>query len=188
MPGEAASVERPRLAVETAGVADVGERPTLADGAAWDWEDLYSRLGRTLVALGQRRFSLSREDAEEALQRAATAIVLAAPSVRSPEAYLTSVFLRECLGAWRRREETRRRESQFPEGFQRADDACERIEVVCRFRRAFSLLSPYCRAVMRSCLLEGKARVAAAGEETSSGRTAFRRYRKCLRTLANALG
>ena len=32
----------------------------------------------------------TREDAEEALQRAATAIVLAAPSVRSPEAYLTA--------------------------------------------------------------------------------------------------
>ena len=98
----------------------------------WDWEDLYSRLGRGLIALGRRRFGLTLEDAEEALQSAATAIILAAPSVRCPEAYLTSVFLRECLGASRRRQERRWRESPLPEGFERADESCERIEVVCR--------------------------------------------------------
>ena len=135
----------------------------------------------------RRRFDLSREDAEEALQRAATAIVFAAPSVRSPEAYLTSVFLRECLGAWRRRQDVQKREISMPDGFQRADDACERIEVVCRFRSAFARLSPYCRSVMRSCLLEGKSRVAGSDAPVSEG-AIYKRYRKCLRTLADALG
>lgn len=153
----------------------------------WDWEDLYSRLGRGLIALGRRRFGLTLEDAEEALQSAATAIILAAPSVRCPEAYLTSVFLRECLGASRRRQERRWRESPLPEGFERADESCERIEVVCRFRRAFALLSPYCRAVMRSSLLEGKPRAAATGGPVT-GAALYKRYRKCLRTLAHALG
>ncbi|MFN7986965.1 MAG: sigma-70 family RNA polymerase sigma factor [Thermoanaerobaculia bacterium] len=187
MSGEAASIERPRPGAETADVAYPAPSSAPTDGAPWDWEDLYSRLGRGLLALAERRFGLPREDAEEALQRAATAIVLAAPSVRNPEAYLTSVFLRECLGTWRRQVEIRRHESPFPEGYQKADDGAERIEVVCRFRKAFSLLSPYCRAVMRSCLLDGKPRVAAASSEATD-RTAFRRYRKCLRTLANALG
>lgn len=158
-----------------------------ADARDWDWEELYRRLGSGLIAMGRRRFDLSREDAEEALQRAATAIVFAAPSVRSPEAYLTSVFLRECLGAWRRRQEVQRRELPMPDGFQKADDACERIEVVCRFRSAFALLSPYCRSVMRSCLLEGKSRVAGSDAPVSEG-AIYKRYRKCLRTLADALG
>ena len=158
-----------------------------ADARDWDWEELYRRLGSGLIAMGRRRFDLSREDAEEALQRAATAIVFSAPSVRSPEAYLTSVFLRECLGAWRRRQEVQRRELPMPDGFQKADDACERIEVVCRFRSAFALLSPYCRSVMRSCLLEGKTRVAGSDAPVSEG-AIYKRYRKCLRTLANALG
>lgn len=159
----------------------------IADAREWDWEELYRHLGQSLIALGRRRFDLSREDAEEALQRAATAIVFAAPSVRSPEAYLTSVFLRECLGAWRRRQDIQRRELPMPDGFQRADDACERIEVVCRFRSAFSRLSPYCRSVMRSCLLEGKTRVAGSDAPVSEG-AIYKRYRKCLRTLADALG
>jgi hypothetical protein len=75
----------------------------------------------------------------------------------------------------------------MPDGFEKADDSCERIEVVCRFRKAFSLLSPYCRAVMRSCLLEGKSRVAGSDAPVSEG-AIYKRYRKCLRTLADALG
>lgn len=186
MRGEAAPLEP--LLHETERVDARGRSlPAAADGAPWDWEDLYSRLGRGLLALAERRFGLPREDAEEALQRAATSIVLAAPSVRSPEAYLTTVFLRECLGTWRRRVEIRRHEGPLPEGFQKADDGAERIEVVCRFRRAFSLLSPYCRAVMRSCLLDGKARVAADDAPVSEA-AVYKRYRKCLRTLADALG
>jgi DNA-directed RNA polymerase specialized sigma24 family protein len=181
--GEAASVERPRPPAETADVAF----PARDGTAPWDWDDLYARLGRGLIALGQRRFGLSREDSEEALQRAATSILLAAPSVRSPEAYLTTVFLRECLGTFRKAKARGRRELPMPEGLEKADDACERIEVVCRFRRAFALLTPYCRSVMRACLLEGKTR-AEAGEGAVSESAVHKRYRKCLRTLANALG
>ncbi len=159
----------------------------LTDAREWDWEELYRHFGQSLIALGRRRFDLSREDAEEALQQAATAIVFAAPSVRSPKAYLTSVFLRECLGARRRRQEVQRRELPMPDGFQKADDACERIEVVFRFRSAFARLSPYCRSVMRSCLLEGKSRVAGSDAPVSEA-AIYKRYRKCLRTLADALG
>lgn len=187
MPGEPAPVESPR--VEAApGLTDlaVGPAPGI-DAREWDWEDLYRRLGAGLIALGKRRFALSREDAEEALQKAATAIVLAAPCVRSPEAYLTSVFLRECLATRRRQDAGRRRELPLPEGLDPADDSCERIEVVCRFRQAFSLLTPYCRAVMRACLLEGKPRQAATDAPISES-AVHKRYRKCLRTLAHALG
>ena len=73
-------------------------------------------------------------------------------------------------------------------GFDPADDSCERIEVVCRFRKAFSLLSPFCRSVMRSCLLDGNPRTEAAAALRSSEKTIHKRYRKCLRTLAHALG
>jgi DNA-directed RNA polymerase specialized sigma24 family protein len=158
------------------------------DAREWDWNDLYTRLGRGLLALGQRRYGLGRDEAEEALQRAATAIVFAAPSVRSPEAYLTSVFLRECLGLRRKRQEILRHESPFPEGFNPADDSCARIQATFRFRRAFALLSPFCRSVMQSCLVEGNPRVAAADAASASRKTIYKRYRKCLRTLAHALG
>ena len=183
MSGEAASVERSLPAAENAG----GVPTVPVPGVPWDWDDLYARLGRGLIALGQRRFGLLREEAEEALQRAATSILIAAPSVRSPEAYLTTVFLRECVGVFRRRKERSRRELPMPDGLERADDACKRIEVVCRFRRAFSLLTPYCRAVMRACLVEGKRR-AEADDAAVSQSAVHKRYRKCLRTLANALG
>jgi len=161
---------------------------TAVDARGWDWDDLYARLGRSLVSLGHRRYGLAREDAEEALQKAAIAIVLAAPSVRSPEAYLTAVFLRECGALWEQRQETHWREPGIFEGFDPADDSCERIQVVCHFRKAFSLLSPFCRSVMRSCLLEGKPRIVAAATLPGSEKTAYKRYRKCLRTLAHALG
>ena len=164
----------------------VGPVPGI-DAREWDWDDLYRRLGGGLIALGKRRFALSREDAEEALQRAATAIVLASPSVRSPEAYLTSVFLRECLGTSRRQQNSRRRELPMPEGLDPTDDSCERIEVACRFRQAFALLTPYCRAVMRACLLDGTPRAAATDAPICES-AIHKRYRKCLRTLAHALG
>ena len=183
MSGDPAPLERPRPAAET---AEDQARPRDV-ASPWDWDDLYARLGRGLLALGQRRFGLSREDAEEALQRAATAILVAAPSVRSPDAYLTTVFLRECLGAARKRKERGRRELPMPEDLDAADDSCERIEVVCRFRRAFALLTPYCRDVMQACLLGGKKRNE-MGEATVTESAIHKRYRKCLRTLANALG
>ncbi|MCL4807300.1 MAG: hypothetical protein KJ062_05820 [Thermoanaerobaculia bacterium] len=187
MSSEAVSFDRFPPAADEARLGPPPSAPGSAAAASgWDWEDLYRRLGASLISLGRRRFDLSREDAEEALQRAATSIVLAAPSVRSPEAYLTSVFLRECLGAWRQRQARQRRESPLPDGFERADDSCERIEVVCRFRKAFALLTPYCRSVMRSSLLEGKPR-AAASDGPVTGAAIYKRYRKCLRTLADAL-
>ena len=189
MTPEAASLERLRPAADEArfGPPPASPSPEAPDATpGWDWEDLYARLGASLISLGRRRFDLSREDAEEALQRAATSIVLAAPAVRSPEAYLTSVFLRECLGAWRQGQSRQRRESPMPDGFERADDSCERIEVVCRFRKAFALLTPYCRSVMRSSLLEGKPRVAASDGPVTEA-AIYKRYRKCLRTLADAL-
>lgn len=157
------------------------------DPREWDWSDLYSRLGRGLVSLGRRRYALALEDAEEALQRAATAIVFAAPSVRNPEAYLTAVFLRECSAVRKQRQETARREPQLADGVEPADDSHTRIEIVCHFRKAFSLLSPFCQSVMRSCLIEGKARTLAATEIQASEKTIYKRYRKCLRTLAHAL-
>ena len=191
MPGEAASIERARVGPEpvpAGALADPAAPAAPAGAREWDWDDLYARLGRGLVALGRRRYLLTREDAEEALQRAATSILLAAPSVRCPEAYLTSVFLRECLGIRKRQQERQRRELPVPDGFDAPDESCERIQVACRFRRAFSLLSPFCRAVMRSCLLDGKPRAAAAAAVSASGATIYKRYRKCLRTLAHALG
>lgn len=60
-----------------------GPEPAIG-GTAWDWDDLYSRIAGGLVSLGIRRYRLSREDAEEALQRAALSIVAAAPVVRNP--------------------------------------------------------------------------------------------------------
>ena len=116
------------------------------------------------------------------------AIVLAAPSVRSPEAYLTSVFLRECLGTLRRRNQLARTEVAPPVGFDAADDSCDRIQVVCRFRKAFALLSPVCRSMMRSCLLDGKTRGGSSPASSRAERTVYKHYRKCLRTLANGLG
>ena len=186
MPGDPASVEKaalepPRLASSLEGSAGLEPRE-------WDWVDLYTRLGPGLVRLGAHRFGLRREDAEEALQAAATAIVLAASSVRSPEAYLTSVFLRECLGHLRRRGQIERNEIPHPAHFDPADDSCDRIQVVCRFRKAFALLSPVCRKMMRSCLLDGKRRVDASPAVPLPERTVYSRYRKCLRTLANGLG
>ncbi len=186
MTGESAPLDNVAWAATRFATSQPEARPAGLEPRYWDWEDLYSRLGPGLVVLGARRFGLSRDDAEEALQMAATAIVLAAPSVRSPEAYLTSVFLRECLGILRRRSQLARTEVAPPVGFDAADDSCERIEVACRFRRAFSLLSPVCRSMMRSCLLDGKNR--AGSDSSSAARTVYKRYRKCLRTLAHALG
>ncbi len=187
MPGETASLGRDDFAPAPVPGSPEMLRAAGLEPREWDWDDLYSRLGPGLVLLGARRFGLAREDAEEALQMAATAIVLAAPSVRSPEAYLTSVFLRECLGILRRRSQLSRNEVPVPQGFEAADQSCERIQVVCGVRRAFSLLSPFCRSMMRSCLLEGKTRTVAAAGPVHE-RTIYKRYRKCLRTLANALG
>jgi len=189
VPREAASFGPPFDGGEAPGSGGPEPNPRApgGDGAPWDWDDLYSRMAGGLVALAIRRYRLSREDAEEALQRAALAIVAAAPVVRNPEAYLTATFLREAAEILARRCQRDSRETPVPDGFERADRDFERIEVVCRFRRAFSSLSPFCRRVMRSCLLDGLDRQDAAAAASASTATIYKRYRKCLRTLADAL-
>lgn len=188
MPGETASLGRRTPEPAPSAAPADASRPDGLEPRDWDWGDLYSRLGPGLVRLASQRFGLSRDDAEEALQMAATAIVLSAASVRSPEAYLTTVFLRECLGLLRRRGRIEQNEVTAPARFDPADDSCDRIQVVCRFRRAFALLSADCRSMMRSCLLDGKSRVGASTASSVPERTIYFRYRKCLRMLANALG
>lgn len=155
----------------------------------WEWEDVYENLGPNLVDLGMKRYGLSREDAEDALQKTAEAIAHADAlvPVRSREAYFTTSFLHAAL----RLAKHRRSRGELPliDGVEPPTDErhVERLETLIRVRRAVASLSPDCRALVVSWLETGNLQESAAFLQLSD-RQVYRQRDRCWKRLIDALG
>ena len=73
-------------------VASVGSsapaHAALGIASGWDWDELSGPYRTRLVAAGVARFGLRPEECEDALQGVFVKILLQAPRVRDPKAYL----------------------------------------------------------------------------------------------------
>ncbi len=166
--------------------------PTAAEETAvtgWEWEEVYENLGGTLIELGMRRYGMSREDAEDALQRVAETIAQtdALVPIRSREAYFTTCFLHAALRIVKRRRS--RGEHPILEGVELPHDEnhVERLEALIRVRRALAQLSPDCRALVLSWLETGNFQESAAELQVSQ-RAIYRQRDRCWKRLIDALG
>lgn len=158
---------------------------------SWPWEDLYRDLGPRLLRLGARRYGLSRQDAEDCLQRTVAEVGMAGPAARNREAYLVSAFLRQAARAassGRAAATTLRPIEDLGEDeVPRDETAAQRIDDAIAFRRAFSALTPACRDLIRSWAVDGLDVKSSAAANGLSKANAYRKLRRCIKRLASGL-
>lgn len=148
------------------------------------WEEVYEELAGGLVALGVRRYGLSHEDCEDALQHAAQDASLS-PGVRNRRGYLTTVFMRKC---WQiRKGRDRRPDVAMEEGFEPSHDPSAAIVASLNFRRAMGGLPGRCREVITAWALADRNAQETARELSLSPRTIYVRIERCVKRLLHAL-
>ncbi len=142
----------------------------------WDWDRLVVEFFPRLVAAGHRRFRLSREDCEDALQRVAQEIVARRPRARVPEAFLTTAFYRRCLKI----AQARRLIEMPPLETDRVDDPRARLAAQTDISMALARVGPRCRHVLSVYALEGRTLPETAEAIRLSPKSMWRRVQRCL--------
>lgn len=162
-----------------------------ADSSPSSWEDVYSDLAGALVSLAIKRYRLSAEDAEDALQRTAEGLMATHGTVpiRNRKGYFTTTFLH--FASRISRERVSRREVAIPEddfeGALVGDDPRARLQALISMRRAIAQLPVECRQLVQSTL-EGNNVLEAARLLDWPARTAYKRRDRCWKRLMYALG
>lgn len=145
----------------------------------WDWSALMESLWPSLVSSGQRRFGLSREDCEDAIQQVAQEIVQRRPRARTPEAYLRNAFYRHCCDVARARGRIVPLESV---GDLRHEPQAG-LDAGCDVTSALGRVSPRCRELITAYALEGRTLPETADRVGTSKVTIWKRIHKCLGKL-----
>ncbi len=146
---------------------------------AWEWDRLVREFFPRLVAAGHRRFSLSREDCEDALQIVAQEIVTRRPRALVPEAFLTTAFYRRCFKIVQAR-----KPSYGPPGEnQLVDDPRQRLLSEFRVSSALAHIHPRCRAILRLYAIEGCTLPETASRIRQSPKAMWKSVQRCLGRL-----
>lgn len=158
--------------------------PAVVETEEPGWEEVYEEMAGGLVALGVRRYHLSHEDCEDALQHAAQDAALS-PGVRNRRGYLTTVFMRRC---WKiRQAKIKHPEVRLEDGPEPSHDPSAAIITSLSFRRAMGGLPGRCREVITAWALADRNAQATARELSLSPRTIYVRIERCVKRLLNAL-
>lgn len=148
----------------------------------WAWEEVYAVLVPRLLALAGRRYGVRAQDAEDCMQAVIMEISAAGSStIRNRDAYLTAAFLRQCHSL------RDRRESPLEAAGERPDDPSGRLTAAIHFREAIGSIPVHCRGAITSWAIEGQTVRAAADRAAWSKASAYRRFKRCLRRLLDAL-
>lgn len=153
--------------------------------SSWDWAILYRDLAPRLIRLGQRRFGMSREDAEEALQNAALRVSQSAAVVREPGKYFVAAFFNEARSLLRRR--NRMRTIALEDAGDCGDDPVRGLDECIAVTKALDGVSPICREILLRWGGEGYSALASARMLGLSETTIARRLERCIKRFTRAL-
>jgi len=138
------------LADDVATPDEVSSEASGTTPGEWDWNALNNILRPKLVSLAMRKYSFSREEAEDAVQTVYMRVLARDPRVKDPIGYVKIAYLNTCLNIATSRE---KRTEQIPEDMDVADPACEkvtaRIEAVRMVNKAIRSAGPRCKRIVR---------------------------------------
>jgi RNA polymerase sigma factor (sigma-70 family) len=138
------------LADDVATPNEVSSEASGTTPGEWDWNALNNILRPKLVSLAMRKYSFSREEAEDAVQTVYMRVLARDPRVKDPIGYVKIAYLNTCLNIATSRE---KRTEQIPEDMDVADPACEkvtaRIEAVRMVNKAIRSAGPRCKRIVR---------------------------------------
>ncbi|MBL8113742.1 MAG: sigma-70 family RNA polymerase sigma factor [Acidobacteria bacterium] len=165
-----------------------GDGSAGSEPSSWDWDELFERLSGPLVALGQRRYRLTREDCEDALLKAAQEVSSSSSVVRNPEGFLTTAFLHHCFHVKQRNDTRSRTEIEGIDVEAFTSDPSEKLSAALSVHRAFTLIPQHCREILIQRYVVGR-NVSEAGRHLGwSKRTVHRRFDRCVERFTHAVG
>ncbi|HEV8268302.1 MAG TPA: sigma-70 family RNA polymerase sigma factor [Thermoanaerobaculia bacterium] len=172
-------------------VASVGSsapaHAALGIASGWDWDELSGPYRTRLVAAGVARFGLRPEECEDALQGVFVKILLQAPRVRDPKAYLKTAFLNQCRELIDARQRARPQEATFDEATARGHDPRGRVEQVIAVNGAYRRIGTRCREAIRSYCVEKETLEETARRCGFSSKTIWKRLQECFKRMRTCL-
>jgi RNA polymerase sigma factor (sigma-70 family) len=153
----------------------------------WDWERLDAHLRPRLLNVGERRFGLTREEAEDTLQDTFESVLTKRPRVRNMEGYLVGSFFNRCCDRLEQR--IRQHQSEGPPGPE-APGATAARQLVdgIHVRSAFRLLTPGCRSLIRAYCLFRQTLAETAAEAGCTVPAVWKRLNQCMKRMRGCLG
>jgi RNA polymerase sigma factor (sigma-70 family) len=164
--------------------------------AEWNWEELNSAYRPRLIAAGIVRFSLTREECEDAAQTVFVKVIAQNPRVRDPKAYLRAAFLHQAQNVAEARSRSRARMTELdPDGIYRSaifdpeerERQAEKIRRITAVTGAFKRVGDKCQRVIR-CYCIDDCSLAETAEKTGySSKTIWKRVQECLKRMRQCL-
>lgn len=164
--------------------------------AQWNWEELNSVYRPRLIAAGIVRFSLTREECEDAAQSVFLKVIAQNPRVRDPKAYLRAAFLHQAQNIAEARARSRARTTELdPDGIYRSaiydpeerERQAERIRKITAVTGAFKRVGEKCQKVIR-CYCVDECSLSETAEKTGySSKTIWKRVQECLKRMRQCL-
>jgi RNA polymerase sigma factor (sigma-70 family) len=155
--------------------------------AAWDWDRLDARLRPRLLTVGERRFGLTREEAEDLLQDTFESVFTKRPRVRNMEGYLVGSFFNRCCNRLEERMQQRRNEGILGPDASGALSARQLVDGI-HVRSAFRLLTPGCRRLIRAYCLFRQTLAETAAEAGCTVPAVWKRLNQCMKRMRGCLG
>jgi RNA polymerase sigma factor (sigma-70 family) len=161
--------------------------PSGSSPAAWDWDRLDAHLRPRLLNVGERRFGLTREEAEDLLQDTFESVLAKRPRVHNMEGYLVGSFFNRCCDRLEQREGQRRNEGPLDPSLPDAVTARRIVDGV-HVRSAFRLLTPGCRHLIRAYCVFRQTLAEAAADAGCTVPVVWRRLNQCMKRMRGCLG
>lgn len=164
--------------------------------AQWNWEELNSVYRPRLIAAGIVRFSLTREECEDAAQSVFLKVIAQNPRVRDPKAYLRAAFLHQAQNIAEARARSRAHTTELdPDGIYRSaiydpeerERQAEKIRKITAVTGAFKRVGEKCQKVIR-CYCVDECSLSETAEKTGySSKTIWKRVQECLKRMRQCL-
>jgi RNA polymerase sigma factor (sigma-70 family) len=154
---------------------------------AWDWERLDAHLRPRLLNVGERRFGLTREEAEDVLQDTFESVFTKRPRVRNMEGYLVGSFFNRCCDRLEQRIRQQRNERVLDPDVHGALAPRQLVDGI-HVRSAFRLLPPGCRRLIRAYCLFRQTLAETAAEAGCTVPAVWKRLNQCMKRMRGCLG
>jgi len=154
--------------------------------APWDWDRLDAHLRPRLLKVGQRRFGLTPEEAEDVLQDTFESVFTKRPRVHNMEGYLVASFFNRCCDRLEKRLRQGERETPLPAEFPDARAATRLVDGL-HVRSAFRLLTPRCRHLIQAYCVFRRSLAETAADAGCTVPAVWKRLNQCMKRMRGCL-
>jgi RNA polymerase sigma factor (sigma-70 family) len=154
--------------------------------AAVDWDRLDAHLRPRLLNVGQKRFGLTGEEAEDVLQDTFESVFTKRPRVHNMEGYLVGSFFNRCRDRLEKRLLRGAQEAPLLADLPDARTATRLIDGL-HVRSAFRLLTPRCRHLIQTYCVFRRTLAETAADSGCTVQAVWKSLNHCMKRMRGCL-